>query len=138
MHIKDQKKCLPYRADTLCLLRLRGRGKGKDFINFTMDSRIYMKQVFMWVQLLPSPASAGIARYHYSWVGWSNVNEASLLQEVQLQKFPHTLQLYSWIDWNNVDKVLAQGNNNKQHHLGIKPGSSGSQADPKPLNTFLW
>ena len=30
-------------------------------------------------------------------------------------------------------KFLAQGNNSKQQCLGIKPGSVGSQADPKPL-----
>ena len=42
---------------------------------------------------------------------------------------------YSWVGWNNVKKFLAQGNNNnKQHHLGIEPGSSGSQGDPKPLH----
>ena len=30
-------------------------------------------------------------------------------------------------------KFLAQGNNSKQHRLGIEPGSPGSQADSKPL-----
>ena len=36
-----------------------------------------------------------------------------------------------------MGKVLAQGNNNKQHHPGTESGSqwfgSGSQANPKPL-----
>ena len=45
-------------------------------------------------------------------------------------ELPHIPELYSWVDWSNVGKVLAQGNNNnKQHHPGIEPGSSGSQAD---------
>ena len=71
---------------------------------------------------------------HYSWVGWSNVRKF-LAQGDQLLVLPHIPQLYSWVDWSNVGKVLAQGNNNnKQHHLGIKPGSTGSQADPKPLH----
>ena len=71
---------------------------------------------------------------HYSWVGWSNVRKF-LAQGNQPLVLPHIPQLYSWVDWSNVGKVLAQGNNNnKQHHLGIEPGSSGSQADPKPLH----
>ena len=71
---------------------------------------------------------------HYSWVGWSNVRKL-LAQGDQLLELPHIPQLYSWVDWSNVGKVLAQGNNNnKQHHLGIEPGSTGSQADLKPLH----
>ena len=58
-----------------------------------------------------------------------------LAQGNQPLVLPHIPQLYSWVDWSNVGKVLAQGNNNnKQHHLGIEPGSSGSQADPKSLH----
>ena len=34
-------------------------------------------------------------------------------------------------------KFLAQGNNSKRQCLGIKPGSPGSQADPKPLMPLL-
>ena len=47
----------------------------------------------------------------------------------------HIPQLYNWIDWSNVDKVPCSRKQKQetQHHLGIKPGSSGSQADPKPL-----
>ena len=36
---------------------------GKGVINFTLDSRIYVKYAFMWIQLLPSPANASTARY---------------------------------------------------------------------------
>ena len=72
------------------------------------------------------------ARYtHYSWVGWSNNVSKFLTQGSQLLVLPHIPQIYSWVDWSNVGKVLAQGNNNKQHHLGIEPGS---QANPKPLH----
>ena len=88
----------------------------------------------MQVQLLPSPAMPALPGTHYSWVGWSNVRKF-LAQGNQPLALPHIPQLYSWVDWSNVGKVLAQGNNNnKQHHLGIEPGSSGSQADPKPYD----
>ena len=91
----------------------------------------------MRVQLSPSPAMPALPAppgTHYSWVGWSNVRKF-LAQGNQLLVLPHIPQLYSWVDWSNVGKVLAQGNNNnKQHHLGIEPGSSESQADPKPLH----
>ena len=61
--------------------------------------------------------------------------ESFLLKETQPLQLPHIPQLYSWVDWSNVGKALAQGNNNnKQDHLGIEPGSSGSQTNPKPLH----
>ena len=60
--------------------------------------------------------------------------ESFLLKETQLLELPHIPQLNSWVDWSNVGKALAQGNNNKQDHLGIKPESSGSQANPKLLH----
>ena len=85
----------------------------------------------MRVQLLPFPALLGT---HYSWVGWSNVRKF-FAQGNQALVLPHIPQLYRLVNWSNVGKVLAQGNNNnKQHYLGIEPGSSGSQADPKPLH----
>ena len=94
----------------------------------------------MLVQLLPSPAMPAMPALpgtHYSWVGWSNVRKF-LAQGNQPLVLPHIPQLYSWVDWSNVGKVLVQGNNNnKQHHLGIEPRSSGSQADPKPLHAAV-
>ena len=88
----------------------------------------------MRVQLSPSPVMPAPLGTHYSWVGWSNMRKF-LAQGNQLLELPHIPQLYSWVDWSNVGKVLAQGNNNnKQQHLGIEPGSSGSQANPKPLH----
>ena len=51
-------------------------------------------------------------------------------------ELPHIPQLYSWVDWSNVDKVLSQGNNNnKQPYPGIKPGSSGSEANPNQCSS---
>ena len=86
----------------------------------------------MRVQLLPSPANTSTAKYPLQLGRLEQCEGSSLLKETQLLELPQTPQLYSLVDWSNVGKVLAQGNN-KQHHPGIQPGSSGSQANPKPL-----
>ena len=58
------------------------------------------------------------------------------MQPLVLSRIP---QLYNCIDWSNVDNVPCSRKQKQetQHHLGIKPGSSGSQADPKPLLLLL-
>ena len=79
----------------------------------------------------------------YSWVDkgklqLGRLEQVFLLKEAQLLELPHIPQLYSWVDRSIVGKALVQGNdNNKQHHPGIEPESSGSQANPKPLLLLL-
>ena len=87
----------------------------------------------MWAQLLTSPANASTARYPLQLGRLEQCEGSFLLKGTRLLELPCIPQLYSWVDWSNVGKVLAQGNNNKKYYLGIKPESSGSQADPKPL-----
>ena len=78
-------------------------------------------------------ANASAARYPLQLGRLEQCEESFLLKETT--RVASHSQLYSWVDWSNVGRALAQGNNNnKQHHLGIEPGSSGSQVNPKPLH----
>ena len=43
---------------------------------------------------------------------------------------PHIPQLYSWVNWSNVGEVPCS---RKQQQTASSRGSSGSQANPKPL-----
>ena len=63
---------------------------------------------------------------HYSWIGWSNVRKFLAQRNATTGVASHSpiIQL-GRLEQHDVGKVLAQGNNNnKQHHLGIEPGSS--------------
>ena len=83
------------------------------------------------------PANTCTARYPLQLGRLEQCEGSFLLKETQLLDLSHIPQLYSWIKWSNVGKVLAQGSNNKQHHLGIKPGSSASETNAKPLLLLL-
>ena len=78
----------------------------------------------------PSPASASTAGYPLQLSGLSRKHNHWCWLT-----FPNQ---YSQVDWSNVTiKFLNQGNNSKQHHLGINPESPGSQADPKLYRPLL-
>ena len=98
----------------------------------------------MRVQLLANTSTATypLVLATCSWVGWSSVREVSCSTEARLivLQLPHIPNCTAGSTGAifNVGKarflLKETSNNNKQHHLGIEPGSSGSQANPKPLH----
>ena len=105
-------------------------------LNMRQYSMSYISTTYNTL-VIKLPANTCTARYPLQLGRLEQCEGSFLLKEKQLLDLSHISQLYSWIKWSNVGKVLAQGNNNKQHHLGIKPGSSGSETNPKPLLLLL-
>ena len=85
----------------------------------------------------PSPASASTARCPLQLgIGWSNVSEVPCSRKPN--HYSTSVASHSPVDTAGSTgamwvKFLAQGNNRKQHCLGIESGSPGSKANHKLL-----